>query len=419
MKTRIITLLIAAALCFSFTACAVKNVNENDVPEEKTEEKAEKPEKEKSGDKEKEPEKPAEPDKTSEPEKPAEPEKQEEVKAPARIELEKTNLPSEAAFTSAVKAYGEDGELLWTYDAGKHYIAQLDNLQEIGLRPEGYLFIADGTIYCLKTEGEGAGTLLWKNEEFKGASAYWTYDEDGALYITGYFGPDLMIIDKDGNTLARCGSFDDDYYWACGVELTEDGPLISYENRFEKLLVDPYNGTVIEKIEPDLGEPLADVDWYDQRYPNLSYCKGEWQLNCAEVEGWRWYPDEMNVECTLEISENGLVSFHYSEDDLKYDFEDMPATVVMGEVLYGMDQQDGYYTLSPFVVEKPEEDYCSWSLSFEGSDEHHFTANLVDPYVIEIIWYQSMGGNYPGTLWMKFDNSEWLQYNRDKLALKS
>ena len=38
---------------------------------------------------------------------------------------------------------------------------------------------------------------LWKNEEFNGASAYWTFDEDGALYITGYFGPDLMIIDND------------------------------------------------------------------------------------------------------------------------------------------------------------------------------------------------------------------------------
>lgn len=162
-----------------------------------------------------------------------------------------------ATVKAALKYVDEENNLVWEYQTEEIGITELDVVQRIGFLHEGYCFIAGGKLYCIAIKGEEAGTPLWINEEFGGASAsvavedkYGLYD---MLYVTGFYGPDLMVVNgKTGETLYRYEHFDwgnlegEEFYWPMFLEL-EDGKIrIGYASNDAEILVNPENGRVLE-----------------------------------------------------------------------------------------------------------------------------------------------------------------------------
>ena len=74
------------------------------------------------------------------------------------------------------------------------------------------------------------GSEVWRSTEFDGALGGFTYDEDGTIYLCGYFGPDLFVVNKDGETVFRIPELKESYIWPYDIRFTDEGNLlITYE----------------------------------------------------------------------------------------------------------------------------------------------------------------------------------------------
>ena len=112
---------------------------------------------------------------------------------------------------------GEKG--VWFYSTEKYPMTELDPITEIGCTEELYLLCAGGEITALDME---TGDVVWCNREFGGASPAYDLDAEGNLYLTGYYGPDLYVIDRNGNTLCRVDQLDPQYYWPVAVRKADE-----------------------------------------------------------------------------------------------------------------------------------------------------------------------------------------------------
>lgn len=120
----------------------------------------------------------------------------------------------------------DSGNVIWTYQTDKYMGADLDRVNEIAIRDGRYYFVEDGTIIALNISD---GTVIWKNDSFSGGSPSFTFGDDGTLYICGYYGPDFLAVDKDGNTLKRIDSFDSDYFWPYQIDYLGNRIAITFE----------------------------------------------------------------------------------------------------------------------------------------------------------------------------------------------
>lgn len=143
------------------------------------------------------------------------------------INLEKSI--SESYYESAIiSGITEDGKVVWQYQTGEYPVAQLDSVEEIGLYNDMYYFCEGGAIVTLNLQN---GEIIWKNEEFIGAGVCYDFDEQGNLYIAGYFGPDLMVVDVNGRTVNRYSVFNDEkFIWPYKLDYTNDYVFITYEH---------------------------------------------------------------------------------------------------------------------------------------------------------------------------------------------
>lgn len=152
-----------------------------------------------------------------------------------------------------------NSDVSWEYQTEEIYVSELDVVQNIGFCFQGYLFLAGGKVYCIELEGDNAGTAKWINDEFLGASAAWALEDKyglyNLLYLSGYNGPDFMVINtKTGDTLARFDHLDfsdipdvdaADYYWPNKIVL-ENGTLkLYFASNGKVAVVDPNTGKVI------------------------------------------------------------------------------------------------------------------------------------------------------------------------------
>lgn len=130
------------------------------------------------------------------------------------------------------------GGRVWTYETKEDYIGQVDGLQEVDYFDGKYVFVAFGEVICLDVS---TGKELWVNKDFKGHGISWaTNDKQDKLYMCGYFGPDLFVMDLDGKTLNRIMSKNEDNYWAYKVEYVSDNQVkVTYESTEKTVTYDP------------------------------------------------------------------------------------------------------------------------------------------------------------------------------------
>ncbi len=153
-----------------------------------------------------------------------------------------------AQVTGHITAHAIGGSVAWEYVTDTYNVGQCDVIQEIGLRTPGFMFIAAGSIYCLDPY---SGEIRWVNEDFGGESASWDFDEEGNLFLTGYFGPWIFGVNPEGETIAFHDSMPEgweeaDYFWPASLIADSDGMLrIHYYSNDMVMLIDPFCGEVV------------------------------------------------------------------------------------------------------------------------------------------------------------------------------
>ena len=93
------------------------------------------------------------------------------------------------------------------------------------------------------------GEVRWevlKQQIFLGGSISRAVDANGVLYIGGYYGPDPVAIDANGNVLWQSSSGDLKANWMYAIELQEDGVCTRYSSMAgdkSGAVIYDYNGT--------------------------------------------------------------------------------------------------------------------------------------------------------------------------------
>lgn len=118
----------------------------------------------------------------------------------------------------------ENKNLSWTVETAHLPCAQLPRICPMGTMEGKFFYCEDGTVKALDTV---SGALLWENAEFGGSlpsDSQFILDPRGYLYLCGYSGPNLFVLDTEGHTVHAVKRFDPDFYWPCRI-WEENGQL--------------------------------------------------------------------------------------------------------------------------------------------------------------------------------------------------
>ena len=147
---------------------------------------------------------------------------------------------------AVITGYADEDEL-WEVETGRYGASQVDRVQEIGVANDQYYYIEDGDVVALSLLD---GSELWRNTEFHGALGDFVFDNYGLLYLCGYFGPDIFVLNQDGRTVDSRASLRDGFIWPYDIRFIEEGGLlITYEQAVDG------EGTIT--INPDTLDVLA------------------------------------------------------------------------------------------------------------------------------------------------------------------
>lgn len=144
-----------------------------------------------------------------------------------RIEYDHGYVDDYGTYTeyASVEAYDMFGTLVWNYEAEQDEVGQLDMIDEIGIMNGKYYLVDVNSVVALNLKN---GSIAWINNDYSGTGDG-AFGTDGTLYMCGYFGPDFLAIDKNGNTLKLIECYSYDYFWAYDVEFCGDHVKVMME----------------------------------------------------------------------------------------------------------------------------------------------------------------------------------------------
>lgn len=121
--------------------------------------------------------------------------------------------------------------------------------------PRVLVFNAQEGLYSLDLYTGEVVWLLKDGDVNLGASISHAVDDDGSLYICGYYGPDPVCIDRDGRVRWQSSSGSDDIFWPYEITLEDKGVVTRYammdrDEHEGRVIYDKDDGHVVE-IEYD------------------------------------------------------------------------------------------------------------------------------------------------------------------------
>ena len=164
------------------------------------------------------------------------------VKA-SMVNFEKITNPDGPKEKAVITGYDVEGNELWVYETEEDYMTELDRVSDIITTNDEYIFVAFGDVIALDLE---TGKEKWVNHDFKGASPSWSMNYEGdTLFLCGYYGPALFVMDFNGNTINRIQCEDEEYFWPYQIIFVNDNQVdVLFESNGQTKSFDPYGSDV-------------------------------------------------------------------------------------------------------------------------------------------------------------------------------
>lgn len=305
-------------------------------------------------------------EKGKEPSKRQEEEIEENVNLNLFFSVETDN--NEAKQTAFLTAYDEDGEECWTYTVEDIYLTELDCCQDIGLTDSGYLFVANGEVYCINDKNADEAELLWKNSDFEGAGASFCFDEKGNLLICGYYGPDLMIIDKDGNTVKKFDHIDglsEDTFWPYDMSCSDGTVTIMFDSDSSTLVYDYENDEIIDFM----AEKLATED--ELEIVDVLNDEGVYTDSVGNEYNYTY-----RIPGISGVNTDEVIAFNEKMDDIynnivlpEYQTMEAECSLSVIEIDYELSYNDGIYSIMVYLIyDYDYQEYMSFSFYGDGTE---------------------------------------------------
>ena len=167
-------------------------------------------------------------------------------------------LSDKKGVSAKITGLSKEDKTLWTYKSDSFEPTELSQVDAVGRWEDRFYFAAGGSLYALDIAD---GTILWEDDTFHGASVSSVIDEDGTIFASGFYGPDMHVVDKDGKVLGSIGSFDEDAWWPYNVRIDGKDVLVTMDGGEKEGCVYAVNRKTLnarytgERVEPTFGAP--------------------------------------------------------------------------------------------------------------------------------------------------------------------
>lgn len=149
------------------------------------------------------------------------------------------NIYKQGIETGYLNAYNKYDMIVWNYTTYGYPATELSRVNDIGETSYGYLIADDGYVICFEKQ---SGEALWLvTDSNVGASTVSCFDDEGSLYICGYYGPALTKITNKGESI-YCVQEYPGYMWPEDIYIDDDGMLT----------ISMFEGDI--KVNPDSGD---------------------------------------------------------------------------------------------------------------------------------------------------------------------
>lgn len=152
-----------------------------------------------------------------------------------------------------LSALDENGSEVWSFE-DEIGAGQYDAFRQIGQLGDVYALADQRAVIGLDVY---TGEELWRNEDLGFYAAGVLIGENGKVYIHGYEGSGLLVMDMEGKTVQDINELDPDLAWPFDMAW-EDGKIILHFELNEKmtdsqdtiLVIDPETLEVLENKQP-------------------------------------------------------------------------------------------------------------------------------------------------------------------------
>lgn len=285
-----------------------------------------------------------------------------------------------------IYAFDSKADTLWQYDSEEVLIGQYDSFINIGERDNGYYFVLEYTLYCLD---RATGEILWQtpSEYSMGSSCSYDFDDDGNIYLCGYEGPSLAVVDINGNVihyyspLTNADEIGDDYYWRYDLWLENGEVYEKFESKPTVLIIDPETG-------------IGREEEFDEKV-DFTKCVNEWEM-C------RWESDDGSDSTNCEDTFKVIIDDYYTMSVIWTDSSGNEHAFENMQIIYrNRDLYDGVR----------DDFYGIFSGECQYDEDNSFAFQLTEPDTLELIWFQEHPQNY---IIITFMDKELLDYYKDK-----
>lgn len=135
----------------------------------------------------------------------------------------------ESCVITCVDAAGDE---LWTVKPKAVEMTELDQFVEIGVYNDLYYYVDAAHVTALDL---ATGTQKWQVTYYNicPCEEAFDFDEEGNLFIAGYYGPDFVGISKYGEVLCAYETFSDDFWWPTVVTVADTKATIQFDGSFD------------------------------------------------------------------------------------------------------------------------------------------------------------------------------------------
>ena len=124
-------------------------------------------------------------------------------------------------------AKNQAGQEVWTHTFTIESMTELPPVSPAAITADRAYVEVGGTLYALSLAD---GAVLWALNDVGVPLEAPLVDADGTIYLSGYYGPDLIAISPDGGELWRVNGIDTDYYWSSHLCFEGDLLKVTYDS---------------------------------------------------------------------------------------------------------------------------------------------------------------------------------------------